>query len=134
MPQDTTVLAPSAAAEEPPIWNLLQAPWSLTLNSYFNTNHTTDTKTARISGTAELELTSKWRIGYSTYIDPFEGSVVSGGLTIYRDLHCWEGRFEWNPTGLGAGYYLIINVKAPQLQQDIKFERQRGNRSSAFGY
>ena len=104
------------------------------MSTYYNKNHTSGTKTFWINGTAEIEITPKWRFGYSARVDMEDGDVVSGGLTIYRDLHCWEGRLEWNPTGLGAGYYLIINVKSPQLQQDIKYERQRGNRSSLFYY
>jgi hypothetical protein len=55
-----------------------------------------------------------------------EGSIIAASLSIYRDLHCWEGRFIWNPIGLGQGYYLRISVKAPQLSQDLKFEKQRG--------
>jgi hypothetical protein len=127
-PSDTVAMAPTTAPVLPRAWNLLNAPWDLTLSGYYSVNHTTDIRTMWLNAAAELELTPKWRLGYNTRLDLDDGSIVSAGLTVYRDLHCWEGRFIWNPVGLGKGYYLRISVKSRQLQ-DLKLERRRGEGS-----
>jgi hypothetical protein len=57
-----------------------------------------------------------------------EHKVITAGLTVYRDMHCWEARFVWNPLGIAQGYYLKINIKSAALQ-DIKVERRRGQGS-----
>jgi hypothetical protein len=53
-------------------------------------------------------------------------------ITIHRDLHCWEGSFNWTPVGAGKGFYLRIGIKSAQLK-DVKVERQKG-RGSILGF
>jgi len=59
-----------------------------------------------------------------------KSNIVDQRISFYRDLHCWEARFDWNPSGIGKGYYFKINIKAPQLS-DIKIEN-RGGTTSVF--
>ena len=85
-----------------------------------------------ISG-AEVQLTKNWKINYSAHYDLEKKQVVNHSFTIYRNLHCWEARLIWRPSGIGGNsYYLRINVKAPQLR-DLKYEK-RGGRSSVLRY
>ena len=117
---------PAPALAPAPGWDVVHIPWNINFSTHYSVNKTSNTKYFWLYGSIDFDLTSKWRIGYSTRLDLMEGSIISAGLSIYRDLHCWEGRFIWNPVGLGQGYYLRISVKAPQLSQDLKFEKQRG--------
>jgi hypothetical protein len=80
----------------------------------------------------DASLTPNWQISYNTRVDLVNHKVVSSGITIYRDLHCWEARLTWNPLGIGQGYFLRINIKSPQLQ-DVKVERRR-NQGSFMGF
>jgi hypothetical protein len=45
-------------------------------------------------------------------------------IDIYRDLHCWEMRFNWIPFGFRQSYNFSINVKSGMLQ-DLKLNRRR---------
>lgn len=109
-------------------------PWRATISfSYginrFNPNFSS--KTAYIDfSNVEVQLTQKWRIGYRLRYDIERGDVVDQRISFYRDLHCWEARFDWNPSGIGKGYYFKIGIKAPHLS-DIKIEN-RGGTTSVF--
>jgi len=48
-------------------------------------------------------------------------------ITVYRDLHCWEMNFVWNPLGIARGFHLEIRLKAPQLR-DVKVTKQYNDR------
>jgi lipopolysaccharide assembly outer membrane protein LptD (OstA) len=117
---------PVPALEPSPGWDIAHIPWDLNFSTHYSINKTTNTRYAWLYASLDFDLTSKWRIGYSSRLDLIQGNIVATSLSIYRDLHCWEGRFIWNPVGLGQGYYLRISVKAPQLNQDLKFEKQKG--------
>ena len=41
-------------------------------------------------------------------------------IEIYRNLHCWEGRITWIPSGFREGFYFRINIKA---LPEIKLEK-----------
>lgn len=112
-------------------WFLGQIPWDLQLsfhytNSRYNPNNPTET--FWLNASVDASITKNWQVSYNTRIDLVDHEVVSAGLTIYRDLHCWEARLIWNPLGIGQGYFLKINIKSPQLQ-DVKVERRKGQGS-----
>ncbi len=115
----------------------LDIPWrvslalSYSLNKY-NPENPTKNYYLDING-MEVQLTKNWKINYNAHYDLNSKQVVNHAFTIYRDLHCWEARLTWRPSGIGGNsYYLRINVKAPQLR-DLKYE-QRGGRSSVLRY
>ena len=33
-------------------------------------------------------------------------------ITVYRDLHCWELNFTWNPVGTYQGYRFELRLKS----------------------
>ncbi len=75
-----------------------------------------------------LSPSTKWWFSYRMHLtlsDPrSDGIEVSNpALSARRDLHCWEARFRWRPSGPREGYYFVINIKA---LPDVKFEHKRG--------
>lgn len=117
-----------------PIWRPSPVPWEAGVAFHFGERFeagTVSSKSIWANLNLEIQATANWKLGYNTRLDMHNRRVVSSNLTLYRDLHCWEGRFTWNPTGVGRGYYLIIAIKSPQLR-DIKVERQKGSGSAVI--
>ena len=79
-----------------------------------------------------VSITRHWKISYKARFDMVKHDIISQDLTIYRDLHCWEARIVWTPTGYYKRFYFRINIKSAMLQE-IKFERGSG-RSGLYGY
>ena len=50
-------------------------------------------------------------------------------LSVYRDLHCWEMRFNWIPIGSYKSWNFTINVKAQALK-DLKYEKKKDYRDN----
>lgn len=115
----------------------LDIPWRTSLSFDFDLNKMNPKKPTKsynlnISG-MEIQLTKNWKINYSARYDLTDKKLVSHSFTFHRNLHCWEARFIWSPSGIGAPYfYFRIQVKSTQLR-DLKWEK-RGGRSSVFGY
>ena len=109
-------------------WSPSRVPWTAGFNfSYSQRRENPKNIRKDIWGSVNLEIqaTKNWNVSYSTRFDMRRKKVVSANISLYRDLHCWEARFVWNPVGIGRGFYLKINVKSAQLQ-DIKVERREG--------
>lgn len=130
-------------------------PWSLTLsytfaytvkdNRYFYLNpiyyplysiseedavkaHTgTIIQTLNISG--DVNITKKWKVGFTTGYDFSQKDLSYTSIDIYRDLHCWEMRFNWIPFGTRRGWSFTINVKASVLQ-DLKYNKKHDFREN----
>lgn len=129
-------------------------PWSLTLNYtfsysvndnryyymnpiYYPANMSVDNKdkkyigkiiqTINISG--DVNITKKWKIGFTTGYDFTQKDMSYTSIDIYRDLHCWEMRFNWIPFGTRKGWSFTINVKASVLQ-DLKYNMKRDFREN----
>jgi len=72
----------------------------------------------------DLNLTPKWKFGFRSGYD-FERKEISyTSIDIYRDLHCWELKFNWIPTGYRKSWNVTINVKASVLQ-DLKLTKKK---------
>ena len=107
-------------------------PWNLSLNytlSYvskyvaaqYNLQHDV-IQTLSISG--NLSITENWRIAVSTGYDFVNKGMSYTSIDIYRDLHCWEMRFNWVPFGYYKSWNFQINIKASSLK-DIKYEKRQ---------
>ena len=107
-------------------------PWNLTLgvnysrlSSYivsiagYQTN-----QSATLTARGDLNLTSKWKIGFSSGYDFINKDFTYTSIDFYRDLHCWEMRMNWIPFGPRQGWNFSISVKAPMLQ-DLKYEKKK---------
>lgn len=116
----------------------LDMPWSLRASLNYSVNrsnplNTTKTFWARMN--LELSLTKHWKISYRTQWDLMKMEPVSQDFVFYRDLHCWEARIAWTPTGYNKRFFFTLSVKSPLLK-DLKIEKGTGLRgfsSSSIG-
>jgi hypothetical protein len=101
-------------------------PWSLNVNYNFIINRpayiATITNSLTFSG--DVKLTNKWKIGVRSGYDIVQKQLTYTSVDIYRDLHCWEMRFNVIPFGPRQSYRFDINVKSSVLQ-DLKLTRRR---------
>ena len=116
-----------------------QTQWSLSLNynltlsnslSYINYLLQDNRRVIQTLGVnGSINLTPKWKVSVQTGWD-FELKKLSyTSLTVYRDLHCWEMRFNWIPLGTYKSWNFQINVKAAALQ-DLKLTRKKDYRDN----
>ncbi len=112
----------------------IKMPWSLA----FNLTYTYDRRRAKddrhrfsLTSNASIQLTRNWKISWNAVFDVKNLDISSQNFSIYRDLHCWEMSFNWQPE---IGYYFFqINVKASALQ-DIKVTKRQTSRFRYSGY
>ncbi|MFH1120852.1 MAG: putative LPS assembly protein LptD [Bacteroidota bacterium] len=77
----------------------------------------------------DINITPKWKFNLTSGYD-FESNKLSyTSVNIYRDLHCWEMRFNWIPTGYLKSWNFYIKVKASVLQ-DLKLNRKKDFRDN----
>jgi hypothetical protein len=75
---------------------------------------------------ASVTLTKNWRVNWSSRLDLINNDIVYQSFSIYRDLHCWELSFNWQPS---FDYYsLRISIKASELR-DIKVTKKPTGRA-----
>ena len=77
-------------------------PWSL--NSGFVLSRSTSGKNANLSQvlnfSGDVSITTKWKIGFSSGYDFSQRDFSFTSIDIFRDLHCWEMKFNWIPFGI----------------------------------
>ena len=105
--------------------------YSFSYSSAFNPISKVYVKTPmqNLIGSGSFNLTSKWKIGYSMIYDFNQKQFVVNSIDIYRDLHCWEMRFNWMPMGYLKSWTFTINVKASVLK-DLKWDKKKDFRDS----
>jgi lipopolysaccharide assembly outer membrane protein LptD (OstA) len=114
-------------------------PWDLNVSYSFNytvvrnyedyilKREETIVQTLGLQG--NVSITPKWKVGFMTGWD-FEANDLSyTSISIYRDLHCWEMRFNWIPTGYQKSWNFSINAKA-SLLQDLKLNKKKDFRDN----
>jgi lipopolysaccharide assembly outer membrane protein LptD (OstA) len=84
-------------------------------------------QTLGVSG--NVSITPKWKIGFMTGWDFKAADLSYTSINIYRDLHCWEMRFSWIPTGYQQSWNFTINAKA-SLLQDLKLNKKKDFRDN----
>lgn len=101
-------------------------PWRLNLSyllSYSNNGIRKDTNmTVNFNG--DLNLTPKWKVGFTSGYDFSQNDFSYTSFTVYRDLHCWEMSLTWVPFGDRQSFNLAINVKSSTLK-DLKLTKRR---------
>ena len=117
-------------------WN---TPWSITLNynlSYTSSvvyaamlGTTTNRLTNTISINGDISLTPKWKVTFTTGWDFTNKGLSNTNISVYRDLHCWEMRFNWTPIGYYKSWNFTINVKAAALK-DLKLTKKKDYRDN----
>ena len=101
-------------------------PWSINFNYNFNYSKPQfeSTITNTVSASGDVNITRKWKMGFNTGYDLKSKKLTYTTLDIYRDLHCWELKFNVIPFGDRKSYSLDIRVKSAVLQ-DLKLTRKR---------
>ena len=107
-------------------------PWNLSLNytlSYVSTYmaqlcHYQHNVIQTLSISGNFDLTKNWKVAFSTGYDFANHGMSYTSIDIYRDLHCWEMRFNWVPFGYYKSWNFSINIKASALK-DLKYEKRR---------
>lgn len=120
-------------------------PWNLTVNYSFNYNvsenyryfvvdtglHYTQEVIQTLNLVGDFNITKKWKIGFTSGYDFKNKTFSYTSFDIYRDLHCWEMRFNWIPFGYRRGWSFTINVKASVLK-DLKYNMKSDFRDNIF--
>lgn len=84
-------------------------------------------QTFNMSG--DISVTEKWKFTARTGYD-FEHKEFSfTQFSVYRNLHCWEMRFNWIPYGFQKSWNFQINVKSSVLQ-DLKLTKKKDFRDN----
>ena len=115
-------------------------PWNISLNytmSYVSAYDAARFNISRnvihsLTVSGNFSLTENWKITFSTGYDFTNKGMSYTSIDIYRDLHCWEMRFNWVPFGYYKSWNFSINIKASSLR-DVKYEK-RENYQSNQGY
>lgn len=112
----------------------LSIPWNLNLDWNWSRNSADPTRIVRrqtLRAGGSIRMATNWKVSSSLQYDIEDRSLGAYSLTIYRDMHCWDGRLVWTPRGANPSYHLLIAVKSDMLQ-DLKWDKKRG-RTSSFG-
>lgn len=102
-------------------------PWTVSVNynmSYFRSLAGTTNMVSTLGFSGDVSISENWKIGGSSGYDFTNKNFSYTNINIYRNLHCWEIRFNWIPFGFRQSYNVDINVKASILQ-DLKLSRRR---------
>ena len=79
--------------------------------------------------TGDVSITPKWKVNFRTGFDFDTKKFSYSQIDFYRDLHCWEMRFSWIPSGQRKSWTFGINVKAAILR-DLKYDRKKDFRDA----
>ncbi|WP_379664755.1 putative LPS assembly protein LptD [Pseudotenacibaculum haliotis] len=103
-------------------------PWTLNLaySAFYSNDGVTPGKirTHSLMFGGDLELTPKWKVGFSSGYDIFNGGFSFTRLNFSRDLDSWRLNFNWVPFGVNQSYTFFIGVKSSVLS-DLKYDKNR---------
>lgn len=106
----------------------LSIPWNLSMSYNYNLSKPTADSSVSYSNMSfdlGFSLTKNWKFTIRGSYDFDRKQISAPQITIYRDLHCWEMNFTWNPLGSYSGFHFEIRLKAAELQ-DIKVTKSGG--------
>jgi hypothetical protein len=103
-------------------------PW--TINLVYSANYRNNglepgkvgVHTVGFSG--NLELSPKWKVGYSSGYDVKNGAFSFSRFNFTRDLDSWQFNFNWVPFGSISSYTFFIGVKSSTLS-DLKWDKNK---------
>ncbi|SDS07735.1 LPS assembly outer membrane protein LptD (organic solvent tolerance protein OstA) [Polaribacter sp. KT25b] len=103
-------------------------PWSI--NLVYSANYSNNgvdpgsigIHTLGFSG--NLELSPKWKVGYSSGYDVKNGAFSFSRFNFTRDLDSWQFNFNWVPFGSVSSYTFFIGVKSSTLS-DLKWDKNK---------
>ena len=102
-------------------------PWTLNIAYsalYTNTGLRSGINSHSLMFGGDLELSPKWKVGFSSGYDIFSGGFTFTRLNFSRDLDSWKLNFNWVPFGTNQSYTFFIGVKSSVLK-DLKYDQNR---------
>lgn len=73
--------------------------------------------TYQIWGQVDFRPTDNWHVLYSQRYDVNDRKLIEQSVRVARDLHAWEGQFEWQTFGDRWRYDVRISIKAiPEIK------------------
>lgn len=102
-------------------------PWTLNIAYsalYTNTGLRAGINSHSLMFGGDLELSPKWKVGFSSGYDIFSGGFTFTRLNFSRDLDSWKLNFNWVPFGTNQSYTFFIGVKSSVLK-DLKYDQNR---------
>ena len=105
-----------------------EIPWSI--NLAYSTNYRTngidpgDIGVHSIMFSGNIELSPKWKLGYSSGYDVKGGAFTFSRFNFTRDLDSWNFNFNWVPFGTNSSYTFFIGVKSSVLS-DLKWDKNK---------
>jgi hypothetical protein len=111
--------------ENPDDYADFNIPWSISANyNYTVTSNGGSMSYQILNLVGRFNITPKWRIELNSGYDLKARNFSFSTVDIFRDLHCWEMRFNWIPFGFRKSFNFTLNVKSSVLQ-DLKLVRRR---------
>ncbi len=108
--------------------------WSLNLSYHFTYSNVKDfvhqiwmpnrTVVQTLAMNGQVNITPNWKFTFRTGWDFTNDQLSFTSVSLYRNLHCWEMRFNWIPIGPRKSWNFSINVKASILQ-DLKLTKKK---------
>lgn len=80
----------------------------------------------------DFSLTPRWKIAGRTGYDFEREELSTTSLSIVRDLHCWEMRFNWIPFGVYTSFNFSIYVKSGHLRDLLRLDVPRSDVQNRF--
>ncbi|MCF6168025.1 putative LPS assembly protein LptD [Lutibacter sp.] len=102
-------------------------PWKLNLAyslNYSNSNREREISSNSLMFSGDIELTPKWKVGFSSGYDIKSNGFTYTQLRFSRDLDSWKLNFNWVPFGDRQTYYFFIGVKSSMLS-DLKYDKRQ---------
>lgn len=102
-------------------------PWTLNLvyaMNYASNGVTSDISNNSLMFSGDIELSPKWKVGFSSGYDIKRNAFTYTRLNFSRDLDSWRFNFNWTPFGTNSSYYFFIGVKASVLS-DLKWDKNK---------
>ena len=103
-------------------------PWSI--NLAYSTNYRNngidpgEIGVHSIMFSGNVELSPKWKMGYSSGYDIKGGAFTFTRFNFTRDLDSWQFNFNWVPFGTNSSYTFFIGVKSSVLS-DLKWDKNK---------
>ncbi|MDX1419699.1 MAG: putative LPS assembly protein LptD [Rubricoccaceae bacterium] len=81
----------------------------------------------------DVSLTPNWKVAGSASYDVLAGELSYTQLSVVRDLHCWEARFNWVPFGAYRSFAFSIYVKSGYLRDLLRLDVPRADVQTQIG-
>jgi hypothetical protein len=96
--------------------------FNLNLSHSYSRGIDRSNETQSLDVSASASPANRWNVSYSIYFDLTDWGVKSQGLSLVRDLHCWQMEFTRQEYGGNSQYYFRVFLRDIP---DVKYERER---------